>query len=68
MEEIKKNQTGSTKRLYSIKELTSEIGGTTWFWRSLIWDRKLPFIQVGKKMFVDRNDVESFINENKRWN
>ena len=62
------NPTASTKRLYSIKELAAEIGGTKWFWRSMIWDAQLPYVQVGKKMFVDRNDVEVFIEKNKRRN
>jgi excisionase family DNA binding protein len=60
--------TESLKRLFSIKELAAEIGGTKWFWRSQIWDGQLPFVQVGKKMFVDRNDVEAFIEKNKHWN
>lgn len=58
-------QSGLEKRLFTIKELTKEIGGTDWFWRSQIWDGKLPFVQVGRKMFVDRNDIESFIQRNK---
>ena len=57
-----------TKRLYSIKELVKEIGATEWFWRSQIWDGKLPFVQVGKKMFVDRKDIEMFIQKHKAQN
>ncbi|HIJ56315.1 MAG TPA: helix-turn-helix domain-containing protein [Deltaproteobacteria bacterium] len=53
------------KRLYSIKELVCYIGATEWFWRSQIWDGQLPYVQVGRKMFIDRNDVESFIQNNK---
>jgi hypothetical protein len=53
------------KRLYSIKELTAAIGATDWFWRSQIWDGQLQYVQVGKKMFVDYQDVETFINNNK---
>lgn len=53
------------KRLYSIKELVVEIGATEWFWRSQIWDGQLPFVQVGKKMFIDALDVEAFIQKNK---
>lgn len=53
------------KRLYSIKELVVEIGVTEWFWRSQIWDGKLPFVQVGKKMLVDSHDVERFIEKHK---
>ena len=48
-----------TKRLYSIKELVAEIGATEWFWRSQIWDGQLPYIQVGRKMFIDNQDILS---------
>jgi len=53
------------KRLYSIKELVREVGATAWFWRTQIWDGQLPYVQVGKKMFIDRLDVEAFIQKNK---
>ena len=54
-----------TKRLYSIKELVREVGATAWFWRTQIWDGQLPYVQVGKKMFIDSNDVEEFIQKHK---
>ena len=53
------------KRLYSIKELVKEIGATEWFWRSQIWEGQLPCVQVGRKMFIDRVDIEVFINQYK---
>ena len=53
------------KRLYSIKELVALIGATEWFWRSQIWDGQLPYVQVGRKQFVDHQDVENFIENNK---
>lgn len=56
--------TVSAKRLFSIKELASEIGGTIWFWRSMIWNGQIPYMQVGKKMFVDTKDIEVFIEKN----
>jgi excisionase family DNA binding protein len=56
------------KRLYSIKELVREIGCTEWYWRSQIWDGRLPYVQVGRKMLVDREDIESFIKVNKMQN
>jgi hypothetical protein len=58
-------QTVPRKRLYSIKELVVEIGATEWFWRSQIWDGQLPYVQVGRKMFVDSIDIENFIQKNK---
>jgi len=62
------NQNSLQKRLYSIKELVKEVGGTEWFWRCQIWDGRLPFVQVGKKMFVDREDIEIFIENHKACN
>jgi hypothetical protein len=53
------------KRLYSIKELVAHIGATEWFWRSQIWDGQLPYVQVKRKMFVDIQDIETFIQQHK---
>ena len=54
------------KRLLSLKELVQEFGVTMWFWRTQIWDGKLPFMQVGRKILVDVQDVETFINAEKQ--
>ncbi|MFH1982947.1 MAG: helix-turn-helix domain-containing protein [Pseudomonadota bacterium] len=56
------------KRLFSIKDLVAEIGATEWYWRTQIWDGQLPFVQVGRKMLVDREDVEKFIQKHKSSN
>lgn len=68
---MKKNdqyQCDEKKRLYSLKELVTHVGATEWFWRTQIWDGALPFVQVGKKIFVDRDDVDTFIFNNKHRN
>ena len=61
-------QTQPARRLYSIKELVAEIGATNWFWRSQIWDGKIPFVQVGRKMCIDAQDLEIFIKTHKQTN
>ncbi len=53
------------KRLYSIKKPVAEIGATEWFWRSQIWDGQLSYVQVGRKMFIDSQDLDDFIQKNK---
>lgn len=53
------------KRLYSIRELSGIFGATEWFWRTQIWDGKLPCVKVGRKMLIDRRDVECFIEKHK---
>lgn len=57
-----------TKRLYSIKELVRDIGATEWFWRTQIWDGRLPYLQIRKKMFIDHKDIEAFIQKHKMRN
>ena len=54
------------KRLLSLKDLVQEFGVSMWFWRTQIWDGKLPFVQVGRKILVDVQDVEKFINTEKQ--
>jgi len=56
------------KRLYSIREMATEIGATAWYWRSQIWDGQLPFVKVGRKMFIDSQDIEAFIQKHKSSN
>jgi len=55
-----------TKRLLSLKDLVQKFGVSMWFWRTQIWDGKLPFVQVGRKILVDVQDVEKFINSEKQ--
>ena len=45
----------------------NKIGVTEWFWRSQIWDGKLPFVQVGRKMMIDSKDIETFIQKHKMY-
>jgi excisionase family DNA binding protein len=54
-----------TKRLFSVKELVKEIGATEWYWRTQIWSGRLPYVQVGRKKLVDREDIDKFISKNK---
>ena len=61
-------QTVPMKRLYSIKELVKLIGATEWFWRSQIWDGRLPYVQVGRKILIDYRDIEKFIQKNRIQN
>jgi len=37
-----------------------------WAVRSLLWARKLKFVQIGNKFLIDPNDINTFIAENKR--
>jgi excisionase family DNA binding protein len=53
------------KRLFSVKELVKEVGATEWYWRTQIWSGRLPYVQVGRKKLIDREDIDKFISKNK---
>ena len=59
------NDTNPGKRLYTISEMVEEIGGTKSYWRSQIYKGRLPFVKVGKKIFIDSHDLDACINKNK---
>jgi hypothetical protein len=56
------------KRLYTIKEAALYLGQSEWGMRKLIWDSHIPAIRLKSKskIYVDINDMETFIRENKR--
>ena len=33
--------------------------------RELVWAGKIPIVRDGKRIFIDFNDLESYINKNK---
>jgi len=55
-------------RLMTIKQASAYLGLTVWALRERIWSNQLPFIQWpgGRKIFLDRADLENFIVKNKR--
>ena len=59
------SQTTSRGRLLSLKEIVDEYGVTMWFWRTQIWSGKLPYVNLGRKQLVDRQDIEKFIQDHK---
>ena len=55
-------------RLLTIKQASGFLGLTVWAVRERIWAGSLPVVTFpgGKKQYLDRNDLESFIQRNKR--
>ncbi|MBC8392397.1 MAG: DNA-binding protein [Deltaproteobacteria bacterium] len=57
-----------TPRLLSLKRAAEYMGLTVWAMRERIWAGQIPVVQFpgGRKMFVDIQDIEKFIQNNKR--
>ena len=55
-------------RLLTLKKAAEYIGLTTWGMREAIWAGLIPVIRLGpsgRKMFIDTQDIEEFIQRNK---
>lgn len=63
-----KNAQGTTNpRLLSLKAASLYSGLTIWALRERIWAGDLPVVRFngGRKMFVDTQDIETLITQNK---
>ena len=59
-------QTVTKKRLLTYGEASQEFGLTVWALRSLVWERRLPVVQLGaKKHLIDRVDLDRLIERHK---
>jgi hypothetical protein len=54
-------------RLLPLKKAAEYLGLTTWGMRERVWAGDIPVVRFpgGRKMFVDRMDLENFIRKNK---
>ena len=55
----------SLKRLFDIKEAATYLGRSSWAVRRLIWSGALPEVRTGKRVHLDIQDMDSFIERNK---
>jgi len=54
-----------SKRLYTIDEAAIYLGRTVWSVRELIWGGILPSVKVGRRVHLDINDLDQFIERHK---
>jgi hypothetical protein len=54
-------------RLLPLKRAAEYLGLTVWAMRERIWAGEIPVVKFpnGRKMFVDIQDIDAFINRNK---
>lgn len=53
------------KRLYSLPEAANYLGRTLWSMRELVWKGSIPIVREKKRIFVDIQDLESYIASHK---
>ena len=55
-------------RLLTLKDAAAWLGLTVWAMRERIWAGQIPVVQFpgGRKQYVDVQDLEAFIKNNKK--
>jgi excisionase family DNA binding protein len=52
-------------RLLSQQDAASYLGISYWTIRDLVFRRELPFVKIGRRILVDRMDLEAYLNRSK---
>jgi excisionase family DNA binding protein len=56
---------GIPKQLFSIKEAAVYLGRTVWAVREMLWQGKIRFVKDGKRILLDIQDMDAWIENNK---
>lgn len=59
---MKSNVSLAEPRLLDVKGAAQYLSTTIWCVRSLVWEKKLPSIRLGKKILFDRQDLDKFVD------
>ncbi len=52
-------------RLLRIEQAAQWLGCTKWFVRSLIWNGEISYLKCGKRLLLDKNDLNNWIEREK---
>jgi excisionase family DNA binding protein len=61
----RRNPKGPEKRLYNVSEAACYLGRTVDALREMIWRGKLPISKDGRRVLVDKKDMDDFIERSK---
>lgn len=63
--QARKSPKGPIKRLYSVPEAAYYLGRTVDALREIIWSGRLPYVKDNRRVLIDINDMNDFIDQNK---
>jgi len=52
-------------RLLGVSAAAAYMGATEWAVRKLQWERKIPYIRIGRRVLFDIADLNAFIDRSK---
>ena len=53
-------------RLLRVKEAADYLSTTVWFVRTLVWSRAIPHLVFGKRILLDRDDLDRYADSQKK--
>ena len=53
-------------RLFSLRDAAAFLSVSYWTLRNLVWSGSIPFVRVGRRILIDREDLEGFIENQKQ--
>ena len=66
MPDIPRTRLGpSEPRLLGVREAAAYLGSTVWAIRTLVWEEQIPYIRIGKRLLIDRADLDNFVDRHK---
>lgn len=51
--------------LLDIRGTAHMLSSTTWTVRNLLWEKKIPFVKIGRRFLIDPADIRAFIAREK---
>jgi len=60
-----RTRSASQVRLLSLKAAAAYLSLSYWTLRELVWCGELPSVRAGRRILVDRNDLDTWIGEHK---
>ena len=58
--------TKTTSRLLTLDEAAERTGTSVRWWRRAVFERRIPIIKVGWLVRIDEDDLNAFIESNRR--
>jgi len=56
------NSTEAQPRLLDIRAAATYLSSTIWQMRTLVWEKKIPHVRLGKRILFDRADLDRFVD------
>lgn len=47
--------------LVDLKRAAFLLGSTVWTVRGLLWDKRMPFVKIGRRFLIDVSDIRTFV-------